>query len=477
MRTKQEESQSPKSTTETIASPESDTDQGGAKKKRKLAKKKYSCPEDGCDKSYSRAEHLYRHQLNHAPKQIYRCDFQGCERFFVRQDLCSRHRERHTKANSHLSRKDALKAGKKAIKSPESSSVDEGSLSVPMAESHGNARSGGSSRLSNAQNSNSTAKIELATSLPVEFADIALDPRLTSNDSSSGDVQARVTSRSSLSDRAGRSTNAMNSDVASKIVRPHSYLAFSNVQHDAAVTLDPQMQQPLPSEHDVNNGTFARPQPLTMSRTVQPSRFVEPYNEQHSSSMYSTLHGNASGQFSQSYMLPGSTRPRSPPNTGSTPSLPPFAFPFVGPQHVGGMRSDSVTSFASKSTLGDYRQPTTAQEDQYDVIAMSDRIPDALTMPVFNTGAFDHIPLGMGDEFMGWLFSGDQLLHSPLSYNPSFQSNQEPSVLRIDQQTTPLGSQVPDQAPIRSILDSGQPESLLSVRMIPMYLLTCNNNA
>ena len=38
------------------------------KKKRRVAKpnpdKKFDCKHEGCGKSYSRAEHLYRHQLN-----------------------------------------------------------------------------------------------------------------------------------------------------------------------------------------------------------------------------------------------------------------------------------------------------------------------------------------------------------------------------------------------------------------------------
>lgn len=37
------------------------------KKKRKVVKngdKKYHCPHEDCGKAYSRAEHLYRHQLN-----------------------------------------------------------------------------------------------------------------------------------------------------------------------------------------------------------------------------------------------------------------------------------------------------------------------------------------------------------------------------------------------------------------------------
>lgn len=81
------------------------------KKKRRVIKtfdKKYECPAKDCGKAYSRAEHLYRHQLNHTPKQIYNCDFPGCDRHFVRADLCARHKERHTAKGSHLQRKDAF---------------------------------------------------------------------------------------------------------------------------------------------------------------------------------------------------------------------------------------------------------------------------------------------------------------------------------------------------------------------------------
>lgn len=40
---------------------------GGSKKRRrsrKASEKKFMCPHDDCGRSYSRAEHLYRHQLN-----------------------------------------------------------------------------------------------------------------------------------------------------------------------------------------------------------------------------------------------------------------------------------------------------------------------------------------------------------------------------------------------------------------------------
>ncbi|KAF4629100.1 hypothetical protein G7Y89_g9049 [Cudoniella acicularis] len=54
---------------------------GPSRKRRRSRKgldKKFECPQEGCGKSYSRAEHLYRHQLNHTPKQIYNCDFPDC---------------------------------------------------------------------------------------------------------------------------------------------------------------------------------------------------------------------------------------------------------------------------------------------------------------------------------------------------------------------------------------------------------------
>ena len=40
---------------------------GSSRKRRRSKKgsdKKFECPDEGCGKSYSRAEHLYRHQLN-----------------------------------------------------------------------------------------------------------------------------------------------------------------------------------------------------------------------------------------------------------------------------------------------------------------------------------------------------------------------------------------------------------------------------
>ncbi|KAL7625909.1 hypothetical protein AAE478_005133 [Parahypoxylon ruwenzoriense] len=63
---------------------------------RKGAPRRFSCNWPGCDKIYSRAEHLQRHQLNHDPKTIYACDVPDCTQTFVRPDLLSRHKKRHS---------------------------------------------------------------------------------------------------------------------------------------------------------------------------------------------------------------------------------------------------------------------------------------------------------------------------------------------------------------------------------------------
>ncbi|KAK2056998.1 hypothetical protein LY76DRAFT_120745 [Colletotrichum caudatum] len=63
---------------------------------RKGAPRRFPCDHPGCDKLYSRAEHLQRHQLNHNPKDIFFCDIPDCDQKFVRADLLARHKKRHS---------------------------------------------------------------------------------------------------------------------------------------------------------------------------------------------------------------------------------------------------------------------------------------------------------------------------------------------------------------------------------------------
>lgn len=47
-----------------------------------------------CGKTYTRAEHLRRHQQNHKP-EAFSCDVLGCDRAFSREDLLVRHKAKH----------------------------------------------------------------------------------------------------------------------------------------------------------------------------------------------------------------------------------------------------------------------------------------------------------------------------------------------------------------------------------------------
>ena len=87
----------------------------GIKKKAKSRKglpKTFACTVAGCNKAFTRMEHLSRHNLNRKclqqnrlkrrtnsilddPKEIYFCNVESCRRTFVRMDLYRRHMEKH----------------------------------------------------------------------------------------------------------------------------------------------------------------------------------------------------------------------------------------------------------------------------------------------------------------------------------------------------------------------------------------------
>ncbi|OAL45671.1 hypothetical protein IQ07DRAFT_215202 [Pyrenochaeta sp. DS3sAY3a] len=61
--------------------------------KAKKGLKVHNC--ENCGRSYTRAEHLRRHQKNHAQDDALVCDFPECGKTFYRVDLLHRHQERH----------------------------------------------------------------------------------------------------------------------------------------------------------------------------------------------------------------------------------------------------------------------------------------------------------------------------------------------------------------------------------------------
>lgn len=81
-------------------SPNDSENRSKRRRSRKGLEKQYACDEPNCGKKFTRLEHLYRHQLNHKPKEIFHCTWPGCEKTFVREDLKIRHIERHERRQS-----------------------------------------------------------------------------------------------------------------------------------------------------------------------------------------------------------------------------------------------------------------------------------------------------------------------------------------------------------------------------------------
>ncbi|KAH5379788.1 hypothetical protein HBI33_150250 [Parastagonospora nodorum] len=64
----------------------------GRVSKAKKGLKVHNCE---CGRAYTRAEHLRRHQKNHAQEDALSCDYANCSKVFYRPDLLQRHQERH----------------------------------------------------------------------------------------------------------------------------------------------------------------------------------------------------------------------------------------------------------------------------------------------------------------------------------------------------------------------------------------------
>ncbi|KAF4470764.1 hypothetical protein FALBO_2336 [Fusarium albosuccineum] len=112
---------------------------GPARKRRRSRKgldKRFECTAEGCGKSYSRAEHLYRHQLNHNSKQTYHCTFPNCTRTFVRGDLLKRHMDRHAAKGSQLNQRDSMAGHIAPVIAPGTNSPDYNRNSVDYSKPH-----------------------------------------------------------------------------------------------------------------------------------------------------------------------------------------------------------------------------------------------------------------------------------------------------------------------------------------------------
>lgn len=362
----------------------------------------------------------------------------------MRQDLCARHRERHTKANSHLSRKHASRTGK----SSDPSSITEKIRSTPIVLQSPQPCVSDTSGGNRPKHAADTGAVN--TNLSVNINDM-LDPRLAT----------------CSADQATHIPNAFfqlpqPSDAAhvESGTNMHAHLALSG-----SVREIPAAEQHFPPrEHEVDNGTFNQPHPFLVSRHCRQSHFGTCHGV--NNVMYSTSPKASLGPFSHSY-VPS----RLSADTGSTPPLPHFGFPLMGIHGSGDMHSDSVMSSTSKSAIADDKPPARSRDDQPEDFTSLECIPTAMTMPVFSHEAINHVQYGgLGDEFFDWLFSNErnQILHSPMLDGATYQLDQRDSKLSSPQDsyaTTPKVQVEPfhGRPPIPSVLDSGQPESILSV--------------
>ncbi|KAH8886286.1 hypothetical protein GQ53DRAFT_845077 [Thozetella sp. PMI_491] len=108
---------------------------------RAKPKLRFECAHPGCGRSYSRAEHLQRHQLNHYPSEIFTCDHPGCLRAFVRRDLLMRHRERHESRHGSA---DGQRMTSHATPPGSSSHASDDGVNSPPAGSAGSSKGAGS---------------------------------------------------------------------------------------------------------------------------------------------------------------------------------------------------------------------------------------------------------------------------------------------------------------------------------------------
>lgn len=409
---------------------------GSSRKRRRSRKgldKKFECPHEGCGKSYSRAEHLYRHQLNHNPKQIYHCDFTDCRRSFVRQDLCARHKERHTARGSQLLRKDtfnmhnlnpivtAALEGKNQGQPPQPIGIK----SQNPLQSPGSvvSNSGPGNRMSppNFQSPASTATISRQDSLQRTGSD---DTYRSSSEVKPYDMQAQTTGN----------------------FAPPPRPATMGGNYSGGRT-------PLHNSPHVGNGNYQRPELRTQTSNLPSygsssspyTSAATPSQPYQPSAASTTYQSSASGFQSQQNFPPFS-------------SLPPPEYPQPASTPAARDQENQFYNGTAQTPMSGVE--STAQVDNR-MNVVSDAIMDqnpAYAIPMFGGDGYSRSPFAMADDFAAWLFNENQFGPggaSPMGY---------PGGVNPVAVAGYLNNPVPPAHPmaVHSILDTSLPETALS---------------
>ncbi|USW54437.1 hypothetical protein Slin15195_G077560 [Septoria linicola] len=360
-----------------------------SKKKRRVIKitdKKYECPQADCGKSYSRAEHLYRHQLNHTPKQIYHCDFPGCDRNFVRADLCARHKERHTAKGSHLQRKDAFMNSQRQQQSQQQLSNVAGSNAANDSATSGPSNNISSSPVDSAHPAQQSTTKQEPNAYRPQTAQQPQTPYTTVGGEREYPQHSQQIQQ--LPPVQASTVNCVNPQLAAG----GSYSAFPTSFNDGATQVFPSPSSTNNRRYSMDN-QYNRPssmtsgytQPLPMHPPPVPGQ--QPLGAMYTQSPYQPQGANQQGE---------TLAPNEP--ASSMPSLPPFGMP--PPAY-----SDRSSAMSPPAVGPEYatHMNTAAPIAMYPELDAFGHFTGQYSMPVFGTDGFNRSPQSGFDEL---LFAG-----------------------------------------------------------------------
>ncbi|KAF2158431.1 hypothetical protein M409DRAFT_71654 [Zasmidium cellare ATCC 36951] len=391
------------------------------KKKRRVIKptdKKYECPQPDCGKSYSRAEHLYRHQLNHTPKQIYHCDFPGCDRHFVRADLCARHKERHTAKGSHLQRKDAFMNSQRVVANSNGQTSDSGTTTATLASPVDSAHA--------PHPPSSHSEYMSSAGAP------SIHPYTTAGDQQQ---QQQYQGQSSVPELP-----PLHSEAPTP-VDPHVNVGASYNSYppgfNTAANVMPPPASPSGRRYSIDN-QYGRPMNLTNGygqhqltlNSMHPPPLTSPPT---SAPMYGQASYSSQNAASHSYRSPTATQ------YPTLPALPSFGVQtsYGGP---GSVRPGSAMSPPSLNGLDQYQVPNSGANSVADFNVI-DQYASGYAMPVFGGDGFNRSPQSALDDalFNQLLASGDLDMTNP----PSPPTSEMPLEMQIP--TMPLPKMEPEK--------------------------------
>ncbi|KAK6528912.1 hypothetical protein TWF694_004141 [Orbilia ellipsospora] len=376
------------------------------RRSRKGMDKKYECTHPGCGKSYSRAEHLYRHQLNHEPKQIYHCSYPDCTRSFVRQDLCLRHQERHTNRGSQLQRKDMMQNSNssvikqerknsifKASSSPDTSismlKEEVPSPSLPIKAAISPSTMSGSSATSSKQSdskskprklqthetSNSRMRNEQRPAGGTVMSPTAVNARRGSIDIS------RTADNGSLA--AGKDGQFGGVGIMNNQTQPNSNNSYNRPRLQTNVTAPNLVGLSLHSPYGPQTPHSANPYlPSPQQRQGQQNQTP---NESMNNG-YNPGHSMHNGYIPQNSFQPF--------------SLPPPGFPTMAQTPTG--QNFGVTSPPASNNSADQNVGNATSAAGAVTQAVVD--PTQFSMPVFGGDSYNRSPFMITDDFAAWLF-------------------------------------------------------------------------